>query len=249
MRKKLSDADKAKREAKRERRAAAPAPTPTGSTLGQLITRDDLVRFVTKSTGALIREAEDHAATLGRAPSCVTCTAEKGCCKLSVTILFHEALPIADRLRRDGRDTPELRAKLAESAELMESSSRDAYCALRRPCAFLDADERCTVYDQRPRECGAAFVFSRPELCSDPAATDIETMRMPEQALRERLRDTERAVEQSVRLVRLDGPYVGALPRMVLLALEAWDRRDFAPYLAEHAPAAAERLFAANKRG
>lgn len=250
MRKKLSDAEKAKREAKRERRAAASpaAPSPSGATLGQLIGRDDLLRLVSKSTGALIREAEAEVVRLGRAHSCATCTAEKGCCKLSVTILFHEALPIADRLRRDGRDTPELRARLAESAELMESNSRNAYRALRRPCTFLDSDERCTVYEQRPRECGAAFVFTPPERCSDLEATGVETLRMPEQELRGRLGKTELTVEQSVRMVRLEGPYVGALPRMVLLALEAWDRSDFAAYLAEHAPAAAARLFAASKR-
>ena len=213
--------------------------------LGQLIARDALLRLIGKSTTALIHEAEHFALEVaqehGRSVSCVTCTATKACCWLSIGIPFHEALPIADRLRRDERDTPQLRASLADAADLMESHSPPTYRELRRPCALQDSDGRCTVYDQRPRECGAAFVFSAPELCSDLDADDFETLLLPDE-LRDPLRKTEVAVERTLGLPRIDGLYSGALPRMVLLALEAWERDDFAPYLAEHVAAAGERL-------
>jgi hypothetical protein len=247
VRTRLTAAEKAKREEKRKRRAAkaADAPGPRGPVLGQLIARDALLRFVGKSTGALIREAEQLAQEVAeanaRSVSCVTCTAKKACCWLSVGIPFHEALPVADRLRRDGRDTPELRAALATSADRMESHTPPAYVELREPCVLQGPDERCTVYDQRPRECGAAFVFSPPELCSDPEATDFATLLLPDE-LREPQRRTEAAVERTLGLQRIDGLYWGALPRMVLLALEAWDRDDFATYLAEQTAAAAERM-------
>ena len=113
---------------------------------------------------------------------------------------------------------------------------------------LLDDAERCTVYDQRPRECGAAFVFSPPEHCSDPTATTVEMARPPMDGVREQLGRTEMAVERAARLIRLDGPYMGVLPRMVLLWLEAWDCPDHAAYLAEQGPLAASRMAAATRR-
>ena len=253
QRKKLTDADKAKRDAKRAKRAnAEPTAQVLGPTLGSLIARDDLVRTALKSTRALITSATDYVELVAKTHlaviSCQTCTAPKGCCKLTVAVLLHEVLPVADRLRRDGRDTPELRAQLAESAELMESSSTQQYRELVRPCVFLDAAERCTVYEERPRDCGAAFVFSPPESCSDPNATEVDTVRPPMEPVKEQLWATEKLVEESLRLVRLKGPYMGVLPRMVLLWLEAWDRTDFAEYLAERVVIAGQRMVVATSR-
>lgn len=247
MRTRLTEIEKSRRDVKRLRRAGntEPARPPSGAPLGRLIARDALLRVAGKSTAASIHEAEQFAAQVAhdnaRSVSCFTCTATKACCWLSIGIPFHEALPIADRLRRDGRDTADLRAALAASADRMESHTPPAYHELRQPCVLLGPDERCTVYDQRPRECGAAFVFSPPALCSDPEATDFATLLLPGELL-EPLRKTETAVEHTLGLRKLDGLYWGALPRMVLLALEAWDRADFAAYLADHVSAAAARL-------
>lgn len=246
MRQRLTEAEKAKREEKRQRRAAkAAAAAPGGAKLGQLIARDALLRMVGASTGASIREAEQYAVEVAEANSrqvsCVTCNAPKACCTLSVGMPFHEAFPIADRLRREGRDTPELRAGLAESADLMETHSPPAYHELRRRCVLQGPDDRCTVYEQRPRECGAAFVFSPPELCSQTDSDDYLTLLLPDE-LREPLRKTEAVVERTLGLRRLDALYWGTLPRMVLLALEAWDRDDFVEYLAERVAAAADRM-------
>ena len=48
-------------------------------------------------------------------------------------------------------------------------------------------------------------------------------------------------------LQRLPVHYRGALPRMVLLALQAWDRRDYVSFLAERALPAAHRTAWATK--
>jgi len=246
VRARLTDAERAKREEKRQRRAAkAAAASATGAKLGQLIARDALLRLVSASTGASIREAEQFAVEVaeanGRTVSCATCDAPKACCTLSVGMPFHEAFPIADRLRREGRDTPELRAALAASADLMETHTPPAYHDLHRRCVLQGPDERCTVYEQRPRECGAAFVFSPPSLCSQTDSDEYLTLLLGDE-LREPLRKTEAVVERTLGLRRLDGLYWGALPRMVLLALEAWDRDDFVEFLAERVAAAAARM-------
>jgi len=250
VRTRLTEAERVKRDEKRRRRDAKPAPTPAGAALGQLIARDALLRVVQQSTTASIREAEQLAVEVARdndrTVSCTTCAAAKACCWLSVGIPLHEGFPIAERLRREGRDTPELRAALAASADLMETHTPPAYRALRNRCVLQGPDDRCTVYDQRPRECGAAFVFSPPELCGDPDATAFETLLLVDET-RDPIRRTEAAVERMLGLPAIDGLYWGALPRMVLLALEAWDRKDFATYLAERTSAAAERLAVVTK--
>ena len=40
----------------------------------------------------------------------------------------------------------------------------------------------------------------------------------------------------------MDRRYAGALPRMVLIALEAWDRRDYVSFLADRCLPAAHRF-------
>ncbi len=121
-RKKLTPAQQAKRDAKRLKRAeGAPPEAKAGPTLRALVARDDLVRVVGKATRALIEQATAHteavAKTHLRVITCHACT-EPGCCNLPIEMMFHEALPAADRIRRDGRDTPALRAQLAESARV-----------------------------------------------------------------------------------------------------------------------------------
>lgn len=81
--------------------------------------------------------------------SCHGCTAPKGCCHHRVTAWLHEGVPIAQRLRHEQRDTPALRDALRDAAVLM--ARRDS--AYSRPCVFLDAAERCTIYDDRPSVC------------------------------------------------------------------------------------------------
>jgi hypothetical protein len=55
---------------------------------------------------------------------------------------------------------------------------------------------------------------------------------------------SESAVEiaDSLGLEPIGTQYCGMLPRMVLICLEAWPRRDFVRFLAKHGRAAAQRM-------
>ena len=243
VRKKLTPAQQAKRDEKRERRAAAdPKPEPAPPTFGEILRVRDLIWSSAKSTRTLIRDTETYFQEAAKASlqviSCTSCTAPKACCSVTVGAYFHEVVPIVERLRKEGRDTPELREALAAAADAMETTSPDEY---RRPCVFLDAAERCTVYEQRPAECGTTFVSSPALQCSDPAAS-VQKYLPP---YRPRTQEAARVFETEARLLPLRGPYVGALPRLVLLCLEAWDRSDYAAYLAERVAISAQRAIAA----
>lgn len=119
----------------------------------------------------------------------VQCTAgcahaEAGCCSLIVLTETTEAEYIVARNRAAVvRALP----KLLDQAQRIERElaftvkelfgSRDverqaaaAYHAMRMPCAFLDAERRCTIYRDRPLACRTHFVLSDPALC----ASDVE---------------------------------------------------------------------------
>src|SRR5262249_53163251 len=156
----------------RARRAAAKPVDelryPGLMTFGEMIAQLDLLAGISGTVRRLIRESTEQAQQFGRVslnvlPSCNTCTAAKGCCKLATLAYLYEGVPIAARRIREGRDTPELRAELAAAAAAMETTRPIDY---NRPCVFLDAGERCTIYEDRPSECGSAFVYSPPEACS-----------------------------------------------------------------------------------
>jgi Fe-S-cluster containining protein len=201
------------------------------ATFGELVERG-LGDEVVGHTQAIIARAVGDADAMGKAHlrvvSCHTCTAPKGCCSLITTAFLHEAAGIAARLRRDGRDTPELRAQLRRSAEAMENSSpRMPY---QSPCVFLDGDERCTVYDVRPMECGVRLVYSPARACSTPGA-EVELFdARTSGASALRVAETFRA---RLGLPALTGGrlYAGAMPRMVLVCLQTWDRADFVKVL------------------
>lgn len=243
-RKKLTPAQQAKRDAKRLKRAeGAPPEAKAGPTLRALVARDDLVRVVGKATRALIEQATAHteavAKTHLRVITCHACT-EPGCCNLPIEMMFHEALPAADRIRRDGRDTPALRAQLAEAAQLMETLPRREYRALARPCVFLH-DRRCSVYEDRPRACGSHFVFSPMAECADPAIEVTESARVDADAVLREVWQTAKVVDRALGLAHIEGRYTGVLPRMVLWWLETFDRTDFVDVLADWGRAANAR--------
>lgn len=240
---KLTAEQKAKREAKRLRREErGPAAVAALPTFGDAVARANLGFISTRAVQRHIRSAAlklvELEGAMNERSSCHTCTTS-GCCTMPVQVMLHEAVPIAEALRRDGRDTPELRAELLASAERMETKTRHAE---PRPCAFLDADRRCSVYESRPRECGEHYVFSDPALCGDPAAAAIRRMTIEiEMVEREK---AERLFEAEARLAPLDGPYVAYLPRAVLLLLDAWDRTDYVGHLEERGRDATQRLLA-----
>ena len=199
-------------------------------TFGELVERGGVREHTSRVTRDVIRRSNDAAREDARVYlqviTCDTCTATKACCAVITTAYLAEALPIAARLIGEGRDTPALRARLRDAAAAMEGSSLDAYAA---PCVFLDAAERCSIYDDRPSVCGTHVVSSDARLCATPGAEVI--------AYHAPLQDTVPG-EHAAALIRNLGlddigtQYFGVLPRMVLLCLEAWPRRDYVRFFA-----------------
>lgn len=209
-----------------------------GPTLGEVVSATGLLQNIAATTRMIISRSVAEADAQGRVAlrvvSCHDCTATKACCHLPVAIHLHEALPVAARLIAEGRDTPELRTQLRAAAEAMENTPRGRH---QRPCVFLDADERCTVYTDRPSACGVALVYSPAEQCGKTAKVDAYVGHHQGQVNPQ----VEAGVRQTLGLPVNDRAYLGALPRMILLALKAWGRADYARFLAQHAANAAER--------
>jgi hypothetical protein len=214
-----------------------------GPTLGQVVTSTGLLAKIQMTTRSIISrsvaEADEQGRVMLRVVSCHTCTAPKACCSLHTAIFFYEALPIAARLIAEGRDTPELRTALRVSAEAMENTPRPVY---NRPCVLLDAEERCTVYTDRAAACGVALVYSPAEACSQRGSVDAYTGQLHNELGPK----VEEGVRAELGLPDREYRYIGVLPRMVLLALQAWNRADFARFLAQHVPTAAQRLYQAS---
>ena len=199
-------------------------------TLGQFVEDEQIVAWLASAVDAFRRRAAHQATKFGKeqklAVSCTQCQATKTCCWSMVVARLYEGVIIADRLRRTGRDTPALREELFARAEAMEAASPQGF---RTPCLFLDAAERCTIYDVRPSPCGILHVYSDPAWCTTRAGEirgyvaheELIAATELEEVFRERL-----ALRKKV-----GRRYLGVLPRMVLVALETWDRTDFRDYL------------------
>jgi Fe-S-cluster containining protein len=195
-------------------------------TLGQYVAEEGVLDEVRAAVAEINARAAREARSVGRSQqlrvSCATCTATKTCCRSLVVARFYEGVSLAALLRRDGRDTPELRERLAEAAAIMEPASPYGF---RRPCVFLDERERCTVYAARPSPCGILYVYSPPSACSDPTAPIRAYIPHAEHAVAIELE--ERFRERLALRKKVGRRYLGVLPRMVLLALELWDRTDY----------------------
>lgn len=206
--------------------------TPSVRSLGQFVHEEGVIDWLTESLRRINAQAGDAVRTGAKRKTlpvaqCFTCNAKKACCHKMVIAGLHEGVLIAASLKASQRDTEELRADLRARAEAMAETSPAGWS---RPCMFLDDKERCTVYGVRPLACGTLYVFSAPELCDDDRGGDIQLYL----ATRERLAGAqlEEAFRERLALRRKVGRrYIGTLPRMVLIALEAWDRTDFRDYL------------------
>jgi Fe-S-cluster containining protein len=199
-------------------------------TLGQFVEDEQIVAWISGSVSEIHRFAGRQAKAAGKSlklvVSCTKCAATKTCCWSVVVARLYEGVVIADRLRRTGRDTSALRAELGARAEAMEAARPHDF---RTPCVFLDARERCTIYDVRPGPCGILHVYSDPAWCTTLAGPIRGYIAQEELAaaiqLEEQFRD-----RMSLRK-KVGRRYLGVLPRMVLVALEAWDRTDFRDHL------------------
>lgn len=226
--------------------AAAPALGPeAGPTFGEELARLGLVDKASSVTRGIIesfnRAADEYTRAHLRVITCYACDAPKACCSEPTSAYLYEAVPIAARLRREGRDTPELRARLKAYAHAMETTRRGEYA---QPCLFLGERELCTIYEDRPTVCGTHLVESPPIACSQRRA-DLQVGRITGPGKDDQQPEHEERFRIALGLRRIERLYLGAMPRMVLLCLEAWDRRDYVSFLADRVLPAAARLSAA----
>lgn len=209
-------------------------------TFGDVVASGGVIEQAGLATREVIRRSNAEAAEEARVHliviSCDTCTASKACCSFVTTAYLYEAIPVAARLIRDGRDTPGLRKRLRDAADAMETTQSHAY---RKPCVFLDADQRCTVYEDRPSVCGTHLVSSPSERCSEPAGKVEKFLAPLQQSAPPEL---AQILGDAIGLEPIGSHYFGVMPRMVLLCLEAWSRPDYVRFLAKHGRAAAERF-------
>lgn len=203
---------------------------PPIRTLGQLVEDEQILPWIAHSVAEINRRAAEGAEKRGRrlklAISCTTCRATKTCCWSTVIARLYEGIAIAAELVRTGRDTPALREQLRGRADAMEATRPQDF---RTPCVFLDERERCTVYEVRPVSCGSVFVYTDPTWCTTRAGEITGYIASEEQAAATAFEEPFR--ERLALRKKVGRRYVGALPRMVRVALEAWDRTDFRDYL------------------
>lgn len=201
-------------------------------TLGQFVVQEGILDSLRAMITDLNARATKEAKTLGRQQKlpvvvqCFSCDAKKACCSSVVVARLFEGIVVAAFLKEAGRDTPELREQLRSAADAMEATNPRDW---RVPCVFLDGAERCTVYDARPSPCGTLYVYTPPANCNDPAAPVQAYVAHAENAVAQQIEDEFRD-KLSLRK-KVGRRYIGVLPRMVLVALEAWDRTDFRDYL------------------
>ncbi|HUQ04347.1 MAG TPA: YkgJ family cysteine cluster protein [Kofleriaceae bacterium] len=209
--------------------AAGPEASPTFADelerLGLVVTTAERTRETIARSNA---DAADDARVRLRVIACFDCTAPKSCCTMVTGAYLHEGAVLAARLVDEGRDTPALRETLRSAAEGMEASDRVEYA---RPCAFLGADDRCTVYEERPSVCGVHLVTSPAAACTEARETTVSAVAGAVHV--ELPRETDETFRAALGLPAIDVPYRGAMPRMVLACLEAWERRDFVAFLTD----------------
>lgn len=178
----------------------------------------------------------------GHVESCKTCTTA-GCCYQLVTITIYEAIPIARKLRREGKSTVEYRQELRAIGEEMEGMPNDHWFNLLRPCVFLTPDKRCSIYEVRPAPCSTHAVVNSPsENCSPPFR------RLPV-LLVNNVQYSDVMLKANADLQRSFGlpefpPLMGTFPKMLAVVLEAmtkpWDQ--FVQYIWEHGQLSKETL-------
>lgn len=167
--------------------------------------------------------------------SCNSCTAIKGCCTLMVSALMFEGLPVARKLKKEGKDTPELRAKLHNIGNAMEKEGQEEWFDKAIPCIFLDPDQRCTIYDVRPSACRHHVVFNPPKRCSLPR--DQPTLQFGSEKELTTAFNWNIAIAQS--FFGFQDPsqtgvmVVGSFPKVVVRILDALDHDDYRKALRE----------------
>ncbi len=140
--------------------------------LAQAESAEALVRLMEQVAGfaesELAREIGDEARHIACRAGCGTC------CAVNVSVLFPEAVAIADFLRREmaPAQLEQTRARLDElhrEVRWLDDSERPF---LRRSCAFLDADGSCSIYPVRPLIC-RSVTSTDAERCKDALVAPV----------------------------------------------------------------------------
>jgi Fe-S-cluster containining protein len=199
-------------------------------TLGQFVEDEQIVTWLAQNVAEINRAAGRGAKQVGKQSrlvvSCTSCSVTKMCCYSLAIARLYEGVVLAAELRKTGRDTPELRDQLRARSEAMEAATPFEWST---PCLFLDDKERCTVYAARPTSCGTLLVYSAPELCVS-RSREIQAY-VPHEELAAASQLEEMFRQRLALRQKVGRRYLGVLPRMALVALEAWERTDFRDYL------------------
>jgi len=81
------------------------------------------------------------------------------------------------RLASAGLADAYLEGRKAGTGEQAQASAK-AYLALRLACPFLEDDDSCGIYEDRPFVCREYLVTSHREFCGDPLEAPVETVPM-----------------------------------------------------------------------
>ena len=87
------------------------------------------------------------------------------CCYHPVHVSIFEALLLYRHLVSSGRWTPSLRAKLTEHADTTRDLAFEIWLLSMLACPFLDANNKCSVYAQRPFACRVTLSQGDSYLC------------------------------------------------------------------------------------
>lgn len=151
-------------------------------------------------------------------PTCDGCDVA-GCCYLLTTMTLPEALVLAEHVHDwEGFKTPEDWRRIRSLGEEQEGVGRIPWFNSGVPCLFLNQKKRCDVYPARPMPCRAYFVWSPREDCLPAGIKPV--LQADDGLLLRYLLTFSLEVQQKLGLD--DGRvYIGSLPRMLGLALEA----------------------------
>lgn len=165
--------------------------------------------------------------------SCNTCT-EPYCCSIQVYITMFEAMQMAQRLRREGRNTPEFIAALYADGDRQEGENPRTIFQARKPCLFLTPEKKCSVYSDRPHPCYGYLVVTPAYLCGPDY--DGELVGRIDYGPVSDLIISSQLGFQAVMGLETNDLMWGTLPRMVAIALEALDKppNQFVDFLISH---------------
>jgi len=152
--------------------------------------------------------------------SCTSCSTP-GCCYQKINAHLFEVIPLAFWLRKEGRDTPQLRARLKDAWNKMECEGFEEFFASNTPCVFLE-DDKCSIYPYRPIECRVYWVFSPPELCCPPSRKTVSVANHSRVAHAGLVfsNDVNRYLQIKETAKRV---ILSSFPRMLLIMLESFD--------------------------